>query len=183
MNDTATQVRIVPMERFHLNDVMRVDKLSYTTPWSLAMFRQELDKRESRHYVVAEIDGRHVGHAGALRIADEGHVTTVVVDPERRNGGIGARLMLDLHQWAIERGLAAMTLEVRVSNAAAIALYRRFGYAPAGVRKNYYADLGEDALVMWAHDVDAPAYAERLDAVEAALPGRTTVDLSAWPAS
>lgn len=172
MNDTATQVRIVPMERFHLNDVMRVDKLSYTTPWSLAMFRQELDKRESRHYVVAEIDGRHVGHAGALRIADEGHVTTVVVDPERRNGGIGARLMLDLHQWAIERGLAAMTLEVRVSNAAAIALYRRFGYAPAGVRKNYYSDEGEDGLVMWSHDIQSPEHRARLATIEAEVLAR-----------
>lgn len=172
MNGTATQVRIVRMERFHLNDVMRVDKLSYTKPWSLAMFRQELDKRDSRHYVVAELDGRHVGHAGALSIADEGHVTTVVVDPERRGAGIGARLMLDLHGWAVARGLAAMTLEVRVSNAPAIALYRRFGYAPAGVRKNYYSDEGEDGLVMWAHDIQAPEHAARLASIEAEVLAR-----------
>lgn len=172
MNGTATEVRIVRMERFHLNEVMRVDALVYTKPWSLAMFRQELDKRDSRHYVVAEIDGRHAGHAGALSIADEGHVTTVVVDPERRRHGIGARLMLDLHRWAIERGLAAMTLEVRVSNASAIALYRRFGYAPAGVRKNYYSDEGEDGLVMWAHDIQGLAHHERLAAIEAEVLAR-----------
>ena len=113
------------------------------------------------------VAGRHAGHAGALRIADEGHVTTVVVDPAQQRRRIGARLMLDLHRWAVERGLSAMTLEVRVSNAPAIALYRRFGYAPAGVRKNYYSDEGEDGLVMWAHDIQGLEHHERLAAIEA----------------
>lgn len=172
MNDTATCVQVVPMARFHLGDVMRVDRLVYTKPWSLAMFRQELDKRDSRHYVVAEIDGRHVGHAGALRIADEAHVTTVVVDPVRQRAGIGARLMLDLHHWALGQRVEAMTLEVRVSNAAAISLYRRFGYAPAGVRKNYYSDEGEDGLVMWAHDIQGPEHRARLATIEAEVLAR-----------
>jgi [ribosomal protein S18]-alanine N-acetyltransferase len=172
MNGTATRVRIHPMERFHLNDVRRVDELVYTKPWSLAMFRQELDKRDSRHYVVAQIDGRHAGHAGLLQIADEGHVTTVAVDPQWQRHGVGACLMLDLHRHAIGRGVQAMTLEVRVSNAPAIGLYRRFGYAPAGVRKNYYSDEGEDGLVMWAHDIQVPAHRERLDTIEAEVLAR-----------
>lgn len=172
MNGTATRVRIEAMDRWHLNEVQRVDKLVYTKPWSLAMFRQELDKRDSRHYVVAQIDGRHVGHAGIMRIADEGHVTTVAVDPAWQRHGVGALLMLDLHRHALVRRIAAMTLEVRVSNAPAIALYRRFGYAPAGVRKNYYSDEGEDGLVMWAHDIQLPAHLDRLATIEAEVLAR-----------
>jgi [ribosomal protein S18]-alanine N-acetyltransferase len=168
----ASQVQISAMERFHLNEVMRVDKLVYLRPWSIAMLRQELDKRESRHYVVARVDNTHVGHAGIMVVAGEGHITTVAVDPAWQRHGIGALLMLDLHEYAIERGLEALTLEVRVSNTAAIALYRRFGYAPAGVRKNYYSDEGEDGLIMWAHDIHLPAHRARLDAITAEVAAR-----------
>lgn len=167
VNPATGAVRIAPMERYHLRSVTRVDALVYTRPWSLAMFRQELEKRDSRRYVVAEIDDVHVGHAGLLTMAGEGHVTTVAVDPARQRRGIGTWLMLDLHRHAIARGIDAMTLEVRVSNAAAIALYRRFGYAPAGVRKNYYSDEGEDGLIMWAHDIQGPEHAARLATIEA----------------
>jgi [ribosomal protein S18]-alanine N-acetyltransferase len=160
-------VRIATMERFHLREVQRVDKLVYAQPWSLAMLRQELDLRASRHYVVAQIDGRHAGHAGLMVVLDEGHVTTIAVDPAWQRRGVGARLMLALHREAIDRGVQAMTLEVRVSNHPAIALYRRFGYAPAGVRKNYYSDEGEDGLIMWAHDVQLPEHAARLETITA----------------
>lgn len=166
MTAMTTTLHLETMERYHLGEVMRVDKLVYAKPWSLAMFRQELDRRDTRHYVVAQIDGVHVGHAGLLSMAGEGHITTVVVDPERQRQGIGVALMLHLHRYAIDRGLDALTLEVRVSNTAAIALYRRFGYAPAGVRKNYYSDEGEDGLVMWAHDIHGAEHRARLDAIE-----------------
>jgi ribosomal-protein-alanine N-acetyltransferase len=75
-------------------------------------------------------------------------------------------MLLDLHRAAIERGISAMTLEVRVSNERAIELYRRFGYAPAGIRRNYYSEENEDALVMWVHDIDQPAHTERLAGIE-----------------
>jgi ribosomal-protein-alanine N-acetyltransferase len=168
----ASPVQISAMERYHLGEVQRVDRLVYVRPWSIAMLRQELDKRESRHYVVARVDDTHVGHAGLMVIAGEGHVTTVAVDPAWQRRRIGALLMLDLHEHAIGRGLEALTLEVRVSNTAAIALYRRFGYAPAGVRKNYYSDEGEDGLIMWAHDIHLPAHRARLDAIAAEVAAR-----------
>ena len=172
MTTDAPPVVVVPMERYHLGSVTRVDALVYGRPWSLAMFRQELEKRDSRHYVVAEIAGVHVGHAGLLSMAGEGHVTTVAVDPAHQRRGIGTWLMLDLHRHAVGTGIDAMTLEVRVSNTPAIALYRRFGYAPAGVRKNYYSDEGEDGLIMWAHDILLPEHAERLDAIESEVRSR-----------
>ena len=172
MKTTAATVQIETMERFHLREVRRVDRLVYSRPWSLAMFREELDKRDSRRYVVATIAGRHVGHAGLMLITDEGHVSTVAVDPAYQRRGIGALLLLDLHRHAVDSAVRAMTLEVRVSNTPAIALYRRFGYAPAGVRKDYYSDEGEDGLVMWAHDIQRLEHRERLDAIEAEASSR-----------
>lgn len=182
--DPATlQVEVVPMRRRHLRSVLRIAEKTGSPAWSLGLFLGELSGQAGRLYVVARVGGTTVGFAGMIFPAPDGHVTTISVDPAWRRCGIASRLLLVLCRRALEVGCEALTLEVRASNEAAIGLYRAFGFAPAGVRKNYYADLGEDALVMWAHDVDGPAYAERLDAVAAALPGRTTVDLSAWPAS
>jgi ribosomal-protein-alanine N-acetyltransferase len=165
----ATDVRIVPMQRAHLREVHRIDTLVYPKPWTLNLFRQELAMTSSRVYIVAELADRQAGHAGMMVVAGEGHITTVAVDPELQGRGIATRLMVSLHRTAIERGIAAMTLEVRVGNDRAADLYRRFGYAPAGIRRNYYSEEGEDALIMWAHDVHQPAHAERLAGIERSL--------------
>ena len=85
-------------------------------------------------------------------------------------------MLLALARGAIARDCVNLTLEVRMSNSGAQALYQRFGFVPAGVRKGYYPETGEDALVMWANDIDTPAYAARLAAVERAVPGRTILD-------
>jgi ribosomal-protein-alanine N-acetyltransferase len=87
--------------------------------------------------------------------------------------------MLVLTRRAIAHGSDSITLEVRASNAPALALYRRFGFAPSGVRKDYYKDPTEDALVLWAHDVDTPAYADRLSVIETQLPTPLVLDDSA----
>ena len=102
---------------------------------------------------------------------DEGHVTNIAVHPDRHRHGIGIRLMVVAMQEAIARGVRAMTLEVRMSNVAAQEMYRRFGFVPGGVRRNYYAEVGEDALIMWAHDVDSAEYARRLDGIVDSLDG------------
>ncbi|MGD9797516.1 MAG: ribosomal protein S18-alanine N-acetyltransferase [Acidimicrobiia bacterium] len=167
-------VHIVPMRRRHLRSVLRIESQVYPRPWSLGAFLSEMGQRTSRFYVVAKEGGAVVGFAGLMVTLDEGHVTTIAVDPREQRRGVGARLLLTLSRAAIARGCHGLTLEVRVSNEPAQAMYRRFGYAPAGIRKGYYAETNEDALVMWAHDVDLPAYAERLDAIEAALAGTTS---------
>ena len=125
---------------------------------------------------MAKVDGQVVGFAGMLFIGDEGHVATISVDPSWRGQRVAARLMAVLCRQAIEQGATGLTLEVRAGNTAAQALYRRFGFAPAGIRREYYKDSGEDALVMWAYDVDGPAYAERLAAIEAPLVATTEVE-------
>ena len=103
---------------------------------------------------------------------EDAHVTTIAVDPDWHRRGIGMRLMLNMARASLDRGARNMTLEVRVANTGAQALYHRFGFAPAGIRKNYYSETNEDALVMWATDIDTPAYGQRLAGIERELAGR-----------
>jgi ribosomal-protein-alanine N-acetyltransferase len=104
---------------------------------------------------------------------DEGHITTIAVDPAEQGNKVGTRLLLELCRSGVARGATGLTLEVRASNTAAQAMYRRFGFAPVGVRKNYYAEVGEDALVMWVHDIGELPFAVRLADIEASLPSPT----------
>ncbi|MGH9189353.1 MAG: ribosomal protein S18-alanine N-acetyltransferase [Acidimicrobiales bacterium] len=168
-------VHMVPMRRRHLRGVLRIEAQVYPRPWSLGLFMSELALRSSRAYYVARVDGEVVGYAGLMVAADDGHVTTLAVDPAWHRRTIGTRLLLTIAGEAIRRGATSLTLEVRVGNVAAQEMYRRFGFAPAGIRKNYYVETNEDALVMWAHDIDEPPYRRRLAALEAALPGVTLV--------
>jgi ribosomal-protein-alanine N-acetyltransferase len=172
----APLVVITPMRRRHLRAVLRIENRSQPRGWSLGLFLGELARPEGRSYLVAKVAGQVVGFAGMLFIGDEGHLATISVDPDWRGRGIAARLTTVLCRQAIEGGATALTLEVRAGNTAAQALYRRFGFAPAGVRRQYYKDSGEDALVMWAHEVDGPEYAARLGAIESPLAASTELD-------
>lgn len=155
-------IRVVPMRRRHLRGVMAIEQQTNQRPWSLGLFMGELRMPTSRYYVVA-LDGHEVvGFCGLMVTADEGHITNVAVHPEQRRRAIATSMMLDTMRRAVELGLVGVTLEVRMSNTAAQELYRRFGFAPGGVRRNYYAEVGEDALIMWAHDIDGDDYAGRL---------------------
>lgn len=163
------EVVIEPMRRRHLRSVIRIERADIHPGWSVGLFLSELARHDDRTYLVALVDGSVVGFAGALYVEDDGHITTVSVDPAVRGRKIATRLVRELVRDALERGSTAMTLEVRASNEPAIALYRTFGFAPVGVRKNYYADLKEDALVMWAHEIQGDEFASRLAAVDARL--------------
>jgi ribosomal-protein-alanine N-acetyltransferase len=162
-------VEIVPMRRRHLMGVMRIENDVCPRPWSIGLFAAEIGVRPDRYYVVARSGGAVVGYAGLMVVVGEGHVTTLAVAPELHRRKVGTRLLLALVRWAGEHGCASLTLEVRMGNAGAQALYRRFGFVPAGVRRNYYVETKEDALVMWAHDIDAPGYSRRLEAIAAGL--------------
>ena len=175
MNDPTTVV-VSPMRRRHLRAVLRIEARSQARGWSLGLFLGELARPDGRSYLVAKADGQVVGFAGMLFIGDEGHVATISVDPGWRRRGVAARLMTVVCRQAIAAGATALTLEVRAGNTGAQSLYRTFGFAPAGVRRAYYKDNGEDALVMWAHDVDAPAYADRLHAIEERLAPHTHLE-------
>jgi ribosomal-protein-alanine N-acetyltransferase len=171
--DLPLHVTITPLRRRHLRSVLRIEALVYPRPWSLGLFMSELALKTTRSYRVAKVGNEIVGYAGLMITGSDGHVTTVAVDPAWHRHGIGTRLVLALHDAAVARGCTGLTLEVRVSNTGAQELYRRFGFAPAGVRKNYYTETNEDAIVMWAHDIDLPEHRARLDAIVAAMPGTT----------
>lgn len=154
------------MKKRDLPAVLALEREIYPQPWAPGVFKEELSLL-NRHYVVVEDEGDVLGYAGLLLVAEDAHVTTIAIDPEARRRRLGTRLMLALVDAALAAGASHLTLEVRVSNAAARALYQRFGLAPVGVRKDYYR--GEDALVMWATDIDGAEYQERLEAVRRAL--------------
>ncbi len=174
----AELVEIVPMRRRHLRGVLRIEGRNEHRPWSLGLFMSELGMRTGRVYAVARAGGSVVGFAGLLFSADDAHVTTISTAPERRGQGIGTRLMYLLAREAVRSGATALTLEVRAGNTAAQTLYRRFGLLPAGVRKNYYADLGEDALVMWAREIEGPDYSARLARIGSEIAADTV--FSGW---
>lgn len=152
-----------------LSAVLAIDAKVYPKPWSLSFFRQQLASPETRINRVAELDGRVVGHAGLMMVAHQGHVTTVAVHPDVQGSGIGTRLMADLCRTAVERRLATMILEVRMSNLRAREFYRQFGFAPVGAQSGYYSDTGEDALVMQVDDLSAPGFMARLEATADAI--------------
>jgi ribosomal-protein-alanine N-acetyltransferase len=172
----ALEVRITPMRRRHLRGVLRIEQQVYPRPWTFGLFLGEISQRTSRVYLVARVGSDVVGYAGMFRAVDDGHITTIAVDPAWQRRGIATRMLLALARAAVERGCKNLTLEVRMSNSGAQALYQRFGFVPAGVRKGYYPETGEDALVMWANDVDTELYAARLGEIERSVPGRTVVD-------
>ena len=169
-------VHVVPMRRRHLRSVLRIEGLVYPRPWSHSLFLSELALRGSRAYFVARVGRDVTGYAGLMLSGEDGHVTTIAVDPAWHRHHIGTRLLLVVAREAIARGAKNLTLEVRLSNRGAQELYRHFGFAPVGVRKNYYQEVGEDALVMWAHEVDQPDYAALLESIERTVPGETVVE-------
>jgi ribosomal-protein-alanine N-acetyltransferase len=157
-------VEIVAMERSHLRVVAELAKIDLHPPWSIDTFRRELEQGERRCYVVARSGRRIVGFAGLLLTVPgaEAHITIIGVTPDERGRGVGRQLLAHLAAVAIERGADALTLEVRPTNEPAMALYRRFGFAPEGVRKGYYADVEEDALILWARDIQGATFLQRL---------------------
>jgi ribosomal-protein-alanine N-acetyltransferase len=166
-------VVLTPMRRRHLRTVLRIETHTQPRGWSLGLFLGELARPEGRRYLVAKVGSQVVGFAGMLFIGTDGHVTTISVDPDWRRQGIATRLLAQLCREARIEGATALTLEVRATNVEAQALYRVFGFAPSGIRRNYYKEINEDAMVMWVHDVDTDAYAARLTRLEAGVRGTT----------
>lgn len=172
---------IVPMRRRHLRGVLRIETQSYPKPWTYGLYLSELALGGLRCYLVARSRGEVVGYGGVMYIGPDAHVTTLATAPEFHRRGIAGRVLLGLARAAVAHGAENLTLEVRVSNEAAIALYRRFGFVPAGVRKNYYAEVKEDALVMWANDIGTDEYAARLARLATELDPTGTVAVTARP--
>lgn len=154
---------IRPLGKRDLDALEALERECFDLPWSRHAFQSEL-KNRCAHYIVAEQDGEIVGYAGMWVVIDEAHITNVAVGPEHRRLGYGRRLMRALMRRAADSGVQVMTLEVRKSNKAAQELYARLGFEPCGIRKKYYSNNGEDAVLMWNRSL-----AEALDADDARI--------------
>lgn len=134
-----------------LDEVMDVEVNSFMIPWSREAFFNELTKNQFAQYLIVEVDQRVVGYCGVWIIIDEAHITNIALLPEYRGMKLGEALMAKVMELAREMGAMRVTLEVRVSNERAQNLYRKFGFEEGAIRKQYYTDNMEDALVMWVN--------------------------------
>ena len=195
MQQTARRYQLDRMGPQDIDEVARIERRSFTSPWPMAAYRRELRRTEQNTYLVLRTDsdahslddGRGVrahlpfvnllrrdssdeahriaGFAGMWQIYDEAHVTTIAVDPRMRGRGFGEVLFVALLAEATKRGTTWLSLEVRASNRIAQRLYEKYEMAAYSRRKGYYMNDGEDALVMWSRSLRDPAYVARLNAL------------------
>lgn len=128
--------------------ISRLEEETFSMPWSPASFLQMIEAEDARYYV-AEEDGQLLGGCGLWLIAGEGNIGNVAVAETARRRGVGTGLLRHLISEGDKQGLTAYTLEVRVSNEAAIGLYRKLGFVSEGIRPNFYEKPTEDAMIMW----------------------------------
>lgn len=150
LNETESeQVQFRTMTLEDIPDVMVIEHESFTLPWSEEAFRNELTMNHFARYLILDVDGKAVGYAGMWTIVDEAHITNIAVRTAYRGQHLGERLLRKMMAWAGELGMERITLEVRATNRVAQSLYGKLGFEPAGVRKGYYSDNHEDAIIMW----------------------------------
>lgn len=129
--------------------VVAIEEEAFATPWTVEIFEHEMNGNAYAHYIVAVEEEEVIGHCGMWIVLDECHITNVAVRKRLRGHGIGEKLMFEAIELCKEMNVKLMTLEVRMSNHTAQNLYRKLGFQDGGIRKNYYTDDRENALVMW----------------------------------
>lgn len=144
-----SMVIIDAMTRDDIPNVLVIEELAFATPWSSDAFYSEIDRNSSARYIAARSDNMVVGYGGMWVIVDEGHITNIAVHPDYRGRHIGDMIVEGLINTARGEGVGSLTLEVRRTNYIAQNLYKKYGFEVAGIRPGYYADNGEDALIMW----------------------------------
>lgn len=145
-------LRFEPLSAGRIQEVMGIEQVSNSVPWSEKSFKAELENPESLFFL-SILQSKVVGYVGVWLCIDEAHITTVAVAPELRRNGIGKRLVQHALGEAVKRGAKCSTLEVRASNESAIQLYEKLGFSSVARRKSYYPDNREDAVVMWRYDL------------------------------
>ena len=156
--DSPVDIEITKMRRRHLRKVLAIEARVYPRPWSASLFLSELAQRTTRSYIVARHGSEVVGYSGMMFTGKEAHVTNIAVDPDFHGRKVGTRLLLNLVTEAIARGAEILSLEVRVTNNVAQNMYEKFGFSPVSVRKGYYIETNEDALVMVADNAASTEY-------------------------
>ena len=144
-------VHIDLMKEEDIDSVLAISSLSFAVCWSKSSYIQELTNPVAK-YFVAKIDGKVVGFAGTWIVLDESHITNIAVHPNYRKQGIASKLLKELLNHCKRHGCIGYTLEVRSSNTAAKALYEKHNFKQDGIRKGYYEDNKEDAVIMWLRE-------------------------------
>ena len=144
-------VTISFMQEEDIDGILNVSSLSFSIPWSKTSYIQELSNPIAK-YLVAKVDNNIIGFAGTWIILDEAHITNIAVHPNYRKQGIASKLLEELINYCKNKNCTASTLEVRSSNIAAQNLYKKYGFSEAGIRKSYYEDNKEDAILMWLRE-------------------------------
>ena len=154
-------IKLAPMNESHIAPILAIERSVFDSPWTDEMFRQEVRGVFGSHAIVALVDREVAGYQIAWFIEDEVHLVNIAVNADYQGRGVGALLLRELIERALERHMVIITLEVRASNASAQGFYRRFFFKAIGVRKGYYSDNREDALLM-ALDLTTLAYRRRV---------------------
>jgi ribosomal-protein-alanine N-acetyltransferase len=166
------------MRSSDVRQVMSIEKASFPAPWPASAYRYELNKNHLSNYLVlraardAGAEARVVAYGGFWLIIDEGHISTLAVAPAWRGQGLGEWMLVILIETAMLRGAGELTLEVRATNHVAQALYRKYGFVQVGLRRGYYHDNHEDALIMTTPRVDGQGFRQRYQALVEALHAR-----------
>jgi ribosomal-protein-alanine N-acetyltransferase len=160
-------MRIEKLKRRDLRKLLPIESAVFPEPWSPEVFNSELALRKGRLYRAAWDGDEMAGYIGFLIIDDEAHMTTIATAPAYQRNGVAITMVVDGLRTLRAGGIKHISLEVAANNKPAQTLYRRFGFTPVSVRKNYYPVTGQDALVMWVYDIDSDEYADRLDELAA----------------
>ena len=143
------EYQVMPMKGMDIDEVLELEKMCFPVPWSRNAFLIEIEQNQCARYFIVRKNNQLIGYGGMWLILDEAHITNIAVHPEHRRRGVGRLLMETLIEEAVRLNMQRMTLEVRVSNRAAISLYKSLGFEEGGIRKGYYSNDREDALIMW----------------------------------
>ncbi|WP_213818675.1 ribosomal protein S18-alanine N-acetyltransferase [Garciella nitratireducens] len=146
------EFKMLPLDLEHIEDILIIENLSFPIPWSREAWIQEIRSNKLARYIMILDKNRAIAYGGMWLILDEAHITNIAVHPDYRAKGIGKKLMQGLIDTAKREGIMQMSLEVRKSNTIAIHLYESFGFGVEGMRKEFYLDNHEDALIMWRRE-------------------------------
>lgn len=144
-----TEVELIRLTDDYIDQMMVIENLSFTLPWSKASYLHDLNENPSAYYSGCLYENKLIGYAGVWQIMDEGHISNVAVHPDFRGMRVGELLLRDIFCFCVKHGITKVTLEVRKSNLSAQKLYERLGFENAGIRPKYYEDNHEDAYIYW----------------------------------
>ena len=173
----AEQIKFHYLEYKDLDVVMTVDEEAFLEPWSKTLWEKELS-RPDRIYLGAFYEHRLIGFGGGLIIEKDFHITTIATLNRFRDQGVATLLLRALIKSLIDQSetITGITLEVRASNHSAQALYRKFGFAPVGIRRGYYQSDGEDAIIMWLRELSEKTFETKLNEIESSVFAKVQIE-------